>query len=82
MGHCLSLKSEGETENKYHEDGLASVYPKPQSFMTLKTLWLYWVYVVITKLLTQSLLTSMVFPFPGGPNNKRPLAGDLRPVNS
>jgi len=24
----------------------------------------------------------MVFPFPGGPNNRRPLAGDLKPVNS
>ena len=28
------------------------------------------------------LLTSMVFPFPGGPNSRRPLAGDLKPVNS
>ena len=27
-------------------------------------------------------LTNIVFPFPGGPNNKRPRAGALRPVKS
>jgi hypothetical protein len=30
----------------------------------------------------ESVLTSIVLPLPGGPNNKRPLIGALRPVNS
>ena len=29
---------------------------------------------------TSDIPTSIVFPLPGGPNNSRPLAGDLRPV--
>lgn len=32
--------------------------------------------------ITIRLLTNIVFPFPGGPNNKRPLAGALNPVNN
>lgn len=28
------------------------------------------------------VLTSIVFPFPGGPNKSKPRAGDLRPVKS
>ena len=27
-------------------------------------------------------LTSIVLPFPGGPNNNNPLAGALKPVNN